>query len=154
MNKRPSKKEVTLWSLALPGFGQLLNGKLIKGIVLISLEILVNIQSNLNLAVMYSFLGKINHAIAVTDYQWLMFYPCLYSFAVWDAYRDAKGETKQYAFFPFVFPAYVMTIGVMYSDHWTFFGYYAGPILLPVILAVPGILIGLAFKHLLDWFSR
>lgn len=43
-----NKRETLLWSIALPGFGQLLNGKLIKGTVLIFLEFMVNVQSNLN----------------------------------------------------------------------------------------------------------
>ena len=40
--------EKLLWSIALPGLGQLLNGKYIKGIVLIFLELLVYVQGNLN----------------------------------------------------------------------------------------------------------
>ena len=38
-------KEVLLWSIAFPGFGQLLNGKYFKGIMLILLEVIINIQS-------------------------------------------------------------------------------------------------------------
>ncbi|MBU8878855.1 hypothetical protein BGM26_07630 [Bacillus sp. FJAT-29790] len=35
-----NSKEALLWSIALPGFGQFLNGKPIKGIVFVFLEFL------------------------------------------------------------------------------------------------------------------
>jgi hypothetical protein len=79
------KIEKLLWSIALPGFGQLLNHKYIKGILLITLEFLVNVLSNFNKAIILSFQGDILSAIKITNYQWLMFYPCLYFFAMWDA---------------------------------------------------------------------
>jgi TM2 domain-containing membrane protein YozV len=36
--KKTTKLEAILWSVAFPGFGQLLNGHLIKGIMFIFLE--------------------------------------------------------------------------------------------------------------------
>lgn len=39
-------KEKLLWSIALPGFGQLLNGKYLKEILLIVLEFSINVQSH------------------------------------------------------------------------------------------------------------
>lgn len=107
--------EVLLWSVALPGFGQLLNGKFLKGLLLISLEFLINVQSNLNEVIILSFHGNIEQAINQADYQWLMFYPCIYMFGIWDAYRDAGGGNSPYAAIPFVFGAYMGTIGVIYS---------------------------------------
>src|SRR5690625_6642183 len=73
--------EVLLWSIALPGFGQLLNRKYIKGILLVALEFAVNILGNLNTAIVLSFHGQIQEAIHQTNYLWFMFYPCLYFFA-------------------------------------------------------------------------
>jgi hypothetical protein len=80
-------KEKLLWSIALPGFGQILNGKLIKGILIIFLEILINVQANFNEVIILSFHGEIVSAIEQTNYRWLMFYPCLYFFAMWDAFK-------------------------------------------------------------------
>lgn len=107
--------EVLLWSIALPGFGQILNGKFLKGLLLISLEFLINVQSNLNEVIISSFIGHINEAITRTNYQWLMFYPCIYMFGIWDAYKDAEGFISPYDAIPFVFGAYFGTIGVIYS---------------------------------------
>jgi hypothetical protein len=66
------KIEKLLWSVALPGFGQLLNKRYVKGVILIALEIIINSQSHLNSAIQSSFHGNIAEAIAETNYQWLM----------------------------------------------------------------------------------
>ena len=88
--------EKLLWSIALPGFGQLLNGKYIKGILFIFLEFLVNVQANFNEIIILSFQGDIEKAIVQADYQWLMFYPCLYFFAIWDAFKDGGGRKRTF----------------------------------------------------------
>lgn len=88
--------ENLLWSIALPGFAQLLKGKYLKGITFIILDIIVNIKSNFNLAIMFSFHGDILTAIEKTKYQWLMFYFCLF-FSMWNALKDAKGITPPLA---------------------------------------------------------
>ena len=103
---REERMGKALWSIALPGLGQLLNGKFLKGLLLIILEILINVQSNFNKVIIYSFQGDIKSAIDQTNYQWLMFYPCLYMFSIWDAYRDAERGKSPYSFLPFVFSAY------------------------------------------------
>ncbi|WP_405098680.1 hypothetical protein [Oceanobacillus sp. FSL H7-0719] len=134
-------KEVLLWSIALPGFGHFLNGKYFKGIVLIFLEFLVNVKGNINLVIIFSFQGEIEQAIQHADYQWLMFYPCLYFFAIWDAYRDAGGGKEPYSFLPFVFSAYFMTVGVVYSSK------LLGPIWLPILSIIPGLIVGFLLQR-------
>src|SRR5690625_726925 len=83
--------EVLLWSIALTGFGQLLNRRYIKGSLLVILEIAVNIIGNLNTAIVLSFHGQIQEAIHQKKYLWCTFYPCLYFFAICEAYKDAGG---------------------------------------------------------------
>jgi len=75
--ERSNQWERILWSIAFPGFAQFLNGQIIKGIVFMILEIGINVNSHLNLAIMASFRGEIDQAIQQTDYQWLLFYPCI-----------------------------------------------------------------------------
>lgn len=145
MNKRTAKSrkiEVLLWSIALPGFGQLLNRQYVKGIILISLEILVNVMGNVNQVIVLSFHGDIQQAIEEANYLWIMFYPCLYFFAIWDAYKDAGGGESAYAFLPLVFSAYVVTIGLAISPIFTVFGHFIGPIWLPIIFTPIGLFIG------------
>ncbi|WP_183187501.1 hypothetical protein [Brevibacillus panacihumi] len=139
--------EKIVWSIALPGFGQLLNGKFLKGLTLLGLEFIINQKSHLNQTIIASFQGEIPMAIRVTDYQWLMFYPCVYMFAIYDAYRDTlSGDTPPYSFFPFAFAAFFATIGVIYSPNFRTFGVLLGPVWLPIIFCFIGILIGNAIK--------
>lgn len=119
INKKSKKLEALLWSIALPGFGQLLNHKYVKGLLLVGLEIFVNVMGNFNTIIVLSINFKIEEAIAQTNYLWLMFYPCLYFFAIWDAYKDAGGGEKPFAYLPLVFSAYFVTVGLIFSPGFT-----------------------------------
>ena len=114
MNRNPFEK--LMWSIALPGFGQYLNRKYFKGTVLLILEFLINVQANFNQVILLSFHGEISVAIKHTDYQWLMFYPCLYFFSMWDAVNDAGGGKDPYSFLPYVFAASFVTVGLIFSS--------------------------------------
>lgn len=149
MNK-DNKCEKLLWSIALPGFGQILNGKYIKGILLVALEFLVNVQANFNEVIVLSFQGNIQAAIQQTNYGWLMFYPCLYFFAMWDAYKDAGGGKSPFTFLPFAFSAYFVTVGLIFSSTFKMMGILFGPIWLPMLSVVPGVVIGLLLKMLIN----
>jgi hypothetical protein len=140
--------EVLLWSIALPGFGQFLNRKYIKGIVLILLEFFINIKSHLNMAIISSFHGDTVQAIAETNYQWLLFYPCVYLFGIWDAYRDAGGGKEALSYLPFVFSAYLGTIGVIYSSTLRIMDILLGPIWLSILFLLLGYSIGSMIKYI------
>lgn len=142
--------EKLMWSIALPGFGQFLNGKYFKGIVLIALEFLINVQANFNKIILLSFNGKINEAVYQADYQWLMFYPCLYFFSMWDAVKDAGGGKDPNSFLPYVFAAFFVTVGVIFSPYLKVFGVFFGPVWLPMLFVIPGVLIGLIIKKVMN----
>ncbi|RBW70729.1 hypothetical protein [Bacillus taeanensis] len=137
--------EILLWSIALPGFGQFLNGNLIKGLTFVFLEFLVNVNSNLNLNIKHSFQGQFEEAVAVTNYQWALFYPCLYIFAMFDAYMDALKLAEQnspsFISIPFVTAAYFSTIGVIFSDYSVFYRFLA-PTFIPITAMIIGFIIG------------
>jgi hypothetical protein len=141
------KLEKLLWSIAIPGFGQLLNGKYFKGSILIILEFLINTNSNLNSIIMLSFNGRINEAIQVTNFQWLLFYPCVYVFAMWDSVKQAKGNNPPFAYLPFVVGAFLGTLGIFYSKTLTLFGILLGPVFSGIGLFVLGIMIGNFCKY-------
>ncbi|MBN6888776.1 hypothetical protein ACUXCC_003933 [Cytobacillus horneckiae] len=145
--------EKLFWSIALPGFGQLLNGRYVKGFVFIALEVLINVLSNFNEIIMLSFQGDIQGAILKADYQWLMFYPCLYFFAMWDAFKDDKKSMSRYAFLPFAFSAGSVTIGLMYSSDFKLFGLLLGPVFLPMLFVLPGLIVGFLIWYLLSYFN-
>lgn len=147
--KKLTKSEALLWSIALPGFGQLLVGQYFKGALFVLLEFLVNVNSHFNLAIKHSFLWEIDEAIAVTDFQWLMFYPCLYMFAMWDSYRFAMDGEEKLSFLPFVFAAYSLTVGLMLSTELRIFNILFGPVFLPMLFFLPlGLFIGYLIRIL------
>ncbi|MBD2870894.1 hypothetical protein [Paenibacillus arenilitoris] len=142
--------ENLLWSIALPGFGQILNRKYVKGLFFILLEFVVNVKSNFNEVILLSFHGDIQSAIEKTDYQWLLFYPCLYLFAAWDAYRDSgAGEGKRFSYLPFITAAYCVTVGLIYSTKVKVFGVLLGPVWLPMLGCLVGVLAGLCLRRVL-----
>lgn len=154
MNDTERKPELIFWSIALPGFAQLLNGKYVKGLLFILLEFLINVKANFNKAILLSFQGEINQAIEQTNYQWLMFYPCLYMFAMWDGYRDVGGIKTPYSFLPFVFTAYFLTVGVIYSSKLKLFGVLLGPVWLPILFLPLGLGVGFLFSSILINFKK
>lgn len=81
-------------------FAQVLHGKLYKRTLFIVLVVLVHINSNFNEVIRLSFHGKIQEAIVLTNYQWLMLYPCLYFFAMWDAFKEAGGGVNPFSYLP------------------------------------------------------
>ncbi|MGG1680010.1 hypothetical protein ACIFOT_30470 [Neobacillus sp. NRS-1170] len=148
--KKMNKLESVLWNIAFPGFSQLLMGHYIKGLLLVVLEFVMNVNSHFNQAIMYSFLGEIDKAEAVTNYQWLMFYPCVYMFSLWDGYRSAMPKDEKYSFLPFVFGAYFVTVGLMLSPKISIFQVHPGPVFLPMLFLIPGLITGFLIKFLLS----
>lgn len=125
-----------MWSIAIPDFGQLLNGKFLKGLLFVALEFWINNNAHLNQVIVLSFQGRTTEAIQATNFQWLMFYPCIYMFAMWDVYRDAGGgKIVPISYLPFVLPAFFGTVGVAYLSQLTVAGILLGPMWLPMILA-------------------
>lgn len=149
MKKKDKVVERILWSIALPGFAQILNGKLFKGILFIALEFIINVNSHFNEIIRLSFIGKIDESITQTNYQWLMFYPCVYFLAMWDAIKDAGGGKEPYSYLPFVFSACFVTIGIIYSSKFTLFGIMLGTVWFPMICVIPGLIIGFSLKIIL-----
>lgn len=152
--KRLTKLEAVLWSIAFPGFPQLLAGEWVKGILLVGLEIYVNLLSHFNEGIILSFLGKTKKAAEIVDYQWLMFYPCLYMFSMWDAYKMASNEKEKYAYFPFVFSAYTVTLGLIYSPKVYVGSAFLGPIFTPMLFLLPGLVAGILMRISLLHFQK
>lgn len=149
MNKYGSSLEKVLWSIAIPGFGQFLNKKYIKGIVLILLEFIINVKANINTLIVLSFYGQTELAVQQADYQWLMFYPCVYIYSIWDAYRDSRENVPPMLSIPFAMAAYIETIGVIYSKTFRINGVLLGPIFLPMICIFVGLGLGFIIRSLI-----
>lgn len=148
--RKTSPSEALVWSMVLPGFGQLLLGNYLLASFLLALEVLINTQSHFNEIIFHSLTGDITQAIEKGNLSWLSFYPCVYFFAMFDAYRTAGGgKNNRFSFLPFVFAAYFVTVGVFYSSHARITGHLMGPLWFPIICFIPGVLFGFLLKHLL-----
>ncbi len=89
---------VAWWSAAFPGFGHLLLSKYLRGFVLFIWEVVVNLKSHVNLAMIYSFLFKetLIWPKTMLDTRWLLIYIPVYIFAIWDSYRTTVDLNKIY----------------------------------------------------------
>ncbi|WP_332327504.1 hypothetical protein [Metabacillus litoralis] len=83
-------------------------------------------MANFNEIIRLSFIGNIEGTVSQTNYQWLMFYPCLYFFAMLDAFKEAGGGKNPYSYPSFVSSAFLVTVGIMYSAHVRLFGILLG----------------------------
>lgn len=87
---------VAWWSTEFPVFGHFLLSKYLRGFVLFVWEVIVNINANVNLSMVYSFQGEIAMAKEVLDTRWLLVYIPVYIFGIWDSYRTTVDLNKVY----------------------------------------------------------
>lgn len=78
-----------LWSIAMPGCGQIYNRDWFLGLLLLASEFIINCKSNLNQAIFLSFHFDLAQARTIIDYQWGLFYPSIYTYALWNAFNRA-----------------------------------------------------------------
>jgi hypothetical protein len=149
MGKREKPFECILLNIALPGTCQILSGSYIKGIVLLILAGTINVKSNFNQMLFFLFNGEtaqINETVVI---HWLMFYPCVYFFSLWDAFKQAGRGRMRYSYLPFVFSVYSTTAGIIYSEKFHVKG-LPGIVWVPVVCFLLGFLMGLAAMLLVN----
>jgi hypothetical protein len=82
------------WATSFAGFGQMMVGSYVKGYALVILEIIINLKSNLNLAIIYSFTGRFELAKEVLDTRWILTYVLVYVYGIWDSYNLTVNTNK------------------------------------------------------------
>jgi hypothetical protein len=87
---------IAWWSAAFPGFGHVMLCKYFTGFVLMGWELFINVNSNLNTAIILSMIGRWDEAKQVLDMRWFMFYMAIYVFAIWDSYRRTCELNQQF----------------------------------------------------------
>ncbi|WP_311202035.1 hypothetical protein [Aquibacillus koreensis] len=87
---------IAWWSVAFPGFGHILLGQYFRGMGLIVWEILINLHSKINTAMVYSFTGNIQMANDTLNPRLLLLYIPVYLFGIWDSYRGSVELNKEY----------------------------------------------------------
>ncbi|MDF2674384.1 MAG: hypothetical protein K0R09_2652 [Clostridiales bacterium] len=83
-----------IWSILVPGAGQLYIHRLITAIFVVVWWIIICYNSKLLPAFHYTFLGDFKQAKAVLDMQWFLNIPSVYFFAVYDAYINTAENNK------------------------------------------------------------
>jgi hypothetical protein len=87
---------VAWWSAAFPGFGHLLLCRYLRGFTLIIWEVLINTQTKVNMALVYSFTGQFDRAKDVLEPRWMVLYAPVYLFSIYDSYRTTVELNKSY----------------------------------------------------------
>ena len=106
-----------LFSMLMPGFGQIYNQQYIKGIFFVILEHYDNVSANINKAIQLDFNGFRQQALETVIYDGLLFYPGFYIYAVWDAWFYAKeGANKTKTAIAFIIGGFLGEFSSIYSS--------------------------------------
>lgn len=105
-----------LFSILMPGFGQIYNKQLFKGIVFVVFEHFDNMLGKINACIQLDFNGLHQQALETVIYDAMLFYPGFYVYSVWDAwYYAKKGADKTKTAIPFVIGGFLGEMGAIFS---------------------------------------
>jgi hypothetical protein len=76
----------SLWPVFTPGLGQLYGGSTVVGTFILAWWIYVCYRAAAVQTFFHSFLGDFDKATAFVDWQWFLFLPSMYAFAIYQAY--------------------------------------------------------------------
>ena len=85
------------WSALLPGFGHIYNSRALKSVVILTWAMAIIHFSHVNDVIIATFTGAYQKESNPVNYQWLMFFPSIYIFSIWDSYSDAVEMNKLFA---------------------------------------------------------
>lgn len=85
-----------LWSLFMPGLGQLYIHRIVTAFFVIIWSVAFFYFSHALEAVSLLFIGEVQQATSVIKDKWLLFFPSLYGFAVFDSYINTVENNKLY----------------------------------------------------------
>jgi hypothetical protein len=106
-----------IFSMLMPGIGQIYNGQFMKGVFLLIVEHFDNAFGNINQAIHLDFNGLHQQAVEATNFAYLLFYPGFYAYCVWDAWYYAKPNAdKSKTAIPFVIGGFLGEIGAIFAN--------------------------------------
>lgn len=83
-----------LWSLLMPGMGQLYIHRIITAFFVLCVWIGIVYQSHFLQAMHFTMLMRFTEATTIVDKQWILFLPSIYGFALYDAYVNTVENNK------------------------------------------------------------
>jgi hypothetical protein len=118
----------------LPGLGQFYNRDYWIGLLIIILEFSVNYLSCINGLIKLEFNNHLNHQLAPMHLYWIMFYPAIYTFGMWQAFNrsvDINQELKRQVIPPTIPPKFTglfigLCIGMLCGIIWPYKTFYIG----------------------------
>ena len=78
---------IACWSAAFPGLGHLLLSKYLRGFLLFLWEVFINYNAHINLAILYSLIGKFEMAKNIININYAIIYIPTFIFAIYDSYE-------------------------------------------------------------------
>lgn len=75
-----------LWSLFIPGLGQMFNNRITSGIFVLTWWMVIMYLCHGFEGMYYTFYGQFDKALHLLHPEWLLFLPSMYGFAAYDAY--------------------------------------------------------------------
>ncbi len=85
-----------IWSVFSPGLGQLYGGSTVVGTFILAWWIAICYKAVAVRSLLYSFLGDFNGLAAIVDWQWFLFLPSMYGFAIYQAYVSVTENNTLY----------------------------------------------------------
>jgi hypothetical protein len=106
-----------LFSMLMPGFGQIYNGQFMKGVYFLIVEHVDNVLGKINQAIHLDFNGLHQQSVEAANFEYLLFYPGFYAYCVWDAWYYAKPNAeKSKTAIPFVIGGFLGEIGAIFAN--------------------------------------
>ncbi len=85
-----------IWSLFVPGLGQLYIHRILTAFFVIIWVVTFSYFSHGLEAISLLFLGKVQEATSVLKPEWLLFFPSIYGFSIFDSYINTVENNKLY----------------------------------------------------------
>ncbi len=79
-----------VWSFLSPGLGQLYSGSMVVGTLILAWWIYICYKAEAVRTWLYSFLGDYTYATELVDWQWFLFLPSMFTFAIYHAYTSVN----------------------------------------------------------------
>jgi len=106
-----------LFSILMPGLGQVYNKQFTRGIIFLIIEHFDNAYGKINKAIQLDLNGFHQQALATVLYDGMLFYPGFYVYSVWDAWYYAKnGANKKKTAIPFLIGGYLGELGAIFAS--------------------------------------
>jgi hypothetical protein len=106
-----------LFSMLMPGFGQLYNRQFLKAVFLLTVEHYDNVLGRINTAIYLDFNGFHQKALEAANFQYVLFYPGFYAYTVWDAWYHAKPHAnKAKTGIPFLIGGFLGEFGAIFAS--------------------------------------